>query len=362
MLFELALILVDGIGPINAKLLIAVCGSAEAVFKEKPAHLEKIANIRPSILKSLRSADTMRRAEEEQDFIHTNKIDALLYSDPSYPQRLKFCDDSPVILFTKGNSSLNQERMIGVVGTRAAGEYGSQVCREIIEQLSPYKPVIVSGLALGIDTIAHRTALDTGMETIAALAHGLDRIYPAENRKLAGQICENGAIVSEIFSQNIPDRENFPKRNRIVAGMTQALIVVESAVKGGSMITAQLSFDYSRDVFAVPGRITDKSFSGCNRLIASNRSAMFTSVEDFVLQMGWEQQKKTTVQRSMFVELSEVESILVKFLHDKGCVQLDVISLDLKMPVSQLNSLLMTLELKGIVAAKPGKRFSLLNF
>ncbi len=362
MLFELALILVDGIGPVTARTLISTFGSAEAVFREKATTLHSIPGVSTTAARSLRKGDTMLRAEKEYNFILQHDIRPLLFSDPDYPQRLKFCDDGPVILFSKGNASLNQDRMIAVVGTRGVGEYGASVCREIVEQLTPYQPVIVSGLALGVDTIAHKLALDNGLQTIAALGHGLDRIYPAENRKLSQRICEQGMLVTEIFSDNLPDRENFPKRNRIVAGMTQATIVIESAIKGGSMITANLAFDYSRDVFAVPGRITDKSFTGCNRLIATNRAAMFTSVEDFVLQMGWEQKANRTVQQNLFPQLSADEEILVNYLKSRDPIQMDNMSMDLKIPISKLNSDLMGLELKGIVKAFPGKKFALLSF
>lgn len=359
MLFELALILVEGVGPVTARALVNSFGTAEAVFAAKAGELASIPGVTNKVAKSIRSKETFELAQREVEFISKNEISTILYNSEDFPEKLRFCDDAPFLLFTKGNSSLIKDRMVAVVGTRNAGEYGSSVCKEIIMELAAYKPVIVSGLALGIDTIAHRTALENGLETIAALAHGLDRVYPSENKRLATQIRSQGALVTEIFSNNQPDRENFPKRNRIVAGLCQATIVIETAQKGGSMITANLAFDYSRDVFAVPGRLTDKSFSGCNKLIATNRAAMFTSVADLVQQLGWEDKKKTTIQPSLFRQLLPGEQLLVDYIQSKQNCELDMMSLDLRLPISRLNAELLQLELKGIVRAMPGKKFAL---
>ncbi|MES2627396.1 MAG: DNA-processing protein DprA [Bacteroidota bacterium] len=362
MLFELALQLIDGVGPVTARNLVSVFGNAEAVFTAPVSQLRQVAGVSPKVIKEIRARTVFDRAEQECRFMEKHKVCAISFTDPDYPRQLRFCEDSPPLLFYRGSVPLTAPRMVAIVGTRAVGEYGSSVCAAIIRELAPYQPVIVSGLALGTDTVAHRTALECGIPTIATLAHGLDRVYPSQNRKLAAAIEENGALITELLSGTQPDRENFPKRNRIVAGLSQATIVIESGTKGGSMITARLAFDYNRDVFAVPGRLTDQSYSGNNKLIAANQAAMFLSVEDLVKQLGWDGPKPQPVQRSMFNELSETGKQLVGYLAERQLGQLDDMSLDLQLTISRLNAELMDLELKGLVRAYPGKKFSLLAF
>lgn len=360
MLFELALILVDGIGPITAKNLISSFGSAEQVFRQKPGSLLSFPGVTSRSVSGFKSAETLRRAELEHEFCRKNDIEIIYHDSHNYPQKLKHCEDSPLLLFVKGKGNLNPDRMISVVGTRGISAYGNQVCREILEGLASYKPTIVSGLALGVDTLAHKLALEHGLETIASVAHSLDRIYPSENRLLAKEIVENGALISEYFSGSKPDKENFPKRNRIVAGISSATIVIETAVKGGSMITADLALDYSRDVIAVPGRVSDPSFAGCNRLIAGNKAAIYTGVDELVRLLGWEERKpKRAQQKAMLFDLSDDEQLVVNYLKGKGQAQIDMISLDLNWPLSKLNAQLMAMELKGCVRANPGKVFSL---
>ncbi len=359
MLFELALILVDGVGAITAKTLINFCGSAEQVFREKPAHLQKIHGIGSVTIQAIKKAETLERAQQEMDFAARNDITIVPYTDPAYPEKLLYCDDAPLVLFTKGSSTNNNKRHISIVGTRGISDYGIRVCEQIVEELAPYKPIIVSGLALGADTIAHKAALNAGLETYAVLAHGLDRIYPPENRSLANQISQQGLLMTEIFSDNKPDRENFPMRNRIVAGISSATIVIETAVKGGSMITADLANDYSRDVFAVPGRIYDKSFAGCHKLIANNKAAIYTNTADLVRQLGWEETEKKVRQKALWLYLTETEETVVNYLESKGQAQIDHISLDLQWPLSKLNAELMAMELKGIIRALPGKVYAL---
>lgn len=359
MLFELALILIDGIGPVMARQLITHCGSAEAVFKESNQRLSKLQGVGPATLKALRTAQTHQRAEEEIRTMEKLGIRAVLLGDPKYPSRLRYCEDSPMVLFYKGDELPLPERMISVIGTRGITPYGMQSCKKIIEELAHYQPVIASGLALGVDTVAHKTALDCGLKTIAVLGHGLDRVYPAENRQLAEKICQQGNLFSEIFTGSQPDRQNFPMRNRIVAGMSQATIVIESGIKGGSMITANLAFDYNRDVIAVPGRITDKSFEGCNKLISTNRASVFTSTDDLVNYLGWNDQPAAPVQRALFTDLNADEELIVNYLRTHEKAGQDMMGLDLGINSGKMNALLLSMELKGIVQALPGKRYSL---
>ena len=358
LLFELALILVDRIGPVTAKNLIATCGSAEQVFREKPATLKTLLDNDIDVL-DITKGRTLQRAHEELLFTEKNNISIVCYNQPNYPQKLKHCDDSPILLFTKGNSHLNPPRAISIVGTRGISEYGREICKQIIAGLSTYQPVIVSGLARGADTLAHKLALENNLETFAVVAHSLDRVYPVENRELARQIAENGQLISEHFSGSKPDKENFPKRNRIVAGISSTTIVIETAVKGGSMITASLAADYSRDVMAVPGRVTDNRFSGCNLLIASNKAAIYTGIDELIRWLGWEEKKKSNTQQALLFELSEEESVIVNYLKSKGQTQIDTISLDIQWPLSKLNARLLEMELKGLLKTHPGKVFSL---
>jgi DNA processing protein len=361
MLYEIAITLIEGIGNIYARTILSHCGSGEAVFKEKRASLAKIPKVGPLLVKGLSDPALLERAEAEMKFISKNNIRALLYSDTGYPSKLRHCDDAPVILYTKGNADFTRSRVVSIVGTRSATPYGLEICAGIVRDLAPYDPVIVSGLALGIDSQAHRSAVDNNLETWAAVGHSLDRIYPSGNTGLAREISLNGAVVSEYVSGTKPDKENFPMRNRIVAGLADVTIVVETAAKGGSMITADLAAGYFRDVFAVPGRINEETFSGCHRLIQENRAMLFTGVDHLAREMGWQAAEGAAkpVQASLLLELTPVEQQIIDHIREKGSPMIDDLSLHLKIPVSRLNAELLSMELKGMVKALPGKRFSL---
>lgn len=358
--YKIAISLIPHIGDMRAKRLISYCGSAEAVFSEKKAALEKIPGIGEANAKAVLTQKVFDRVEQEIKFIEKNKITPLFYLDKEYPKRLTHCEDSPVLLYFKGKANLNSEKIISIIGTREATDYGKQLCEKLIADLAPYNPIIVSGLAYGIDICAHKAAMDNNLTTVCGLGHGLDKIYPAVHRTYAEKMLENGGWLSDFTSGTTPDRENFPRRNRIVAGMSDATIVVESKVGGGSLITADIANSYNRDVFAFPGRINDECSVGCNNLIKQNKAALIQSAADIIYIMGWEQKlKNAPIQKQLFVELKPEEEILVNLLKEKESVNVDDICLFAKMPMSKVSSLLLTLEFSGIVKSLPGKRYRL---
>lgn len=358
--YKIAISLIPHIGDLRAKRLISYCGSAEAVFSEKKAALEKIPGIGEANAKAVLTQKVFERVDQEIKFIEKNKITPLFYLDKEYPKRLTHCEDSPVLLYFKGKANLNSEKIISIIGTREATDYGKQLCEKLIADLTPYNPIIVSGLAYGIDICAHKAAMDNNLTTVCGLGHGLDKIYPAVHRTYAEKMLENGGWLSDFTSGTTPDRENFPRRNRIVAGMSDATIVVESKVGGGSLITADIANSYNRDVFAFPGRVNDECSVGCNNLIKQNKAALIQSAADIIYIMGWEQKlKNAPIQKQLFVELKPEEEILVNLLKEKDSVNVDDICLFAKMPMSKVSSLLLTLEFSGIVKSLPGKRYRL---
>ncbi len=343
-----------------AKTLIAHCGSAEAVFKEQKAALLKIPGIGDTVAKSVTTQEVFARAEQELEFIEKNEVQPLFYLDEEYPQRLKMCNDGPVMLYYKGNVNLNKRQVIAIVGTRNATSYGLDFCEKFIEDLKPFNPLVISGLAYGIDVCAHKESLKFGIPTVGVLAHGLDRVYPSLHRKVANQMLENGGLISEFISETNPDRENFPKRNRIVAGISDAVVVVQAAKKGGALITAEIANSYNREVFAVPGNLGSPFSEGCNHLIKINKAAMITCVEDLKYLLGWQAHEKKHIQPQLFPELNGVEKQIADLLRDRGGrEELDKICLTLKMPVSKTLQHLMSLELKGLVKSQPGKVYCL---
>jgi DNA protecting protein DprA len=308
--FRIALTLLDGVGSVTARNLVSYCGSVEAVFKEKKKNLERIPGIGPVTAEKIVSGQPFSRAEEECAFIEKHHIKPLFYLDKDFPSRLKNCTDAPVMLYYKGTSNLNHHRMIALVGTRNASDYGKQVTEKMVEELKAYDVIIVSGLAYGIDITAHKAALKYNMETIGVLAHGLDRIYPALHKSTAEKMMEQGGLLTEYMTCTRPDRENFPQRNRIVAGMCDAVVIIEAAKTGGALITADIANSYNRDVFAVPGRTIDTYSLGCNHFIKTNKAALVESATDIAEMMQWNIANKPAEkpkQRKLFVELSEEE-------------------------------------------------------
>ncbi len=359
--YKIALTLIPNIGDILAKRLVAYCGSVQAVFEEKKTSLEKIPGIGSILAHEVIDHSIFQQAEEEIKFIKKNNITPLFYLDTNYPKRLTYCEDSPVMLYYKGNANLNSEKIISVVGTRDATEYGKKICEKLIADLAVHNVLIVSGLAYGIDICAHKAALDNKLPTVCTLAHGLDRIYPAVHQSIAKKMLDNGGWLTDFTSNTVPDKENFPRRNRIVAGISDATIVIESKKSGGSLITADIANSYNRDVFAFPGRIDDVCSEGCNNLIKQNKAALIQSAADLVYILGWEQTKnsKAPQQKKLFLELSNDEELLVNMLKEKESVTIDDLCFASKLPMSKVSALLLTLEFSGIVKSFPGKAYRL---
>ncbi len=361
LIFQIGITLIPGIGDINGKKLVAYCGGAEAVFKEKKKALLKIPGIGASTVDSILSQKVLKRAEDEVKFIERYNIEPLFFTEKGYPQRLKHCIDGPIMLFFKGKADLNTSRIVGVVGTRNASEYGKETGNKILEELAELDVLVVSGLAYGIDTVAHKSALKNNLKTVGVLAHGLDRIYPAVNKSLAEKMVLNGGLITDFLSKTNPDRENFPKRNRIIAGMVDALIVVESAIRGGALITANIANSYDRDVFAFPGKISDKYSEGCNFLIKTNKAALIQSGKDISYIMQWESQsKKPPKQHKLFAELDSEEKIIIEIVQKGVTCSIDYIVLQSKLSNSKIASILLNLEFKGFVKNLPGKMYKCL--
>lgn len=363
LLYNIAITCLPNIGAITAKKLIAYCGSAETVFSEKKTALEKIPGIGKINAQHIfnNKKEALEIAEKELKFIDKDKITPIFFLEDAYPKRLTHCEDSPIVLYTKGNMDLNAQKIISVVGTRNATDYGKEFCEKLIADLAPHQPLIVSGLAFGIDICAHKAALQHNLQTVASLAHGLDRIYPNQHGIIAKQMQENGGIITEFKHETNPDRENFPKRNRIVAGIADLTIVVESSKKGGSLITADLANQYNRDVFALPGRLNDEYSEGCNWLIKTNKAALIQSAKDIEYIMGWQatDEKKGANQTKLFVELSDEEKTIANVLSTTDKVPIDSIALKAEFPMSKTAALLLNLEFNGIVKSYPGKMYKL---
>lgn len=358
LLYQIAITLIPGVGDVNAKKLISYCGSAEAVFLEKRKNLMKIPGMGPSTVDSILGNDVLYRAEKEIKFIEKYKISTCYYLDKRYPYRLKQCMDGPVMLYQRGTYELNSGRVISVVGTRKASSYGREMTEKLLVDFSGSGVLIVSGLAYGIDTLAHRVAVSNNITTTAVLAHGLDRIYPYVNRNLAIQMQENGGLLTEFLSETNPDRENFPRRNRIVAGLADAVLVIESGKKGGAMITANIAGSYSRDVFAVPGRAGDVGSEGCNALIKSNRAALVETTEDIRYFMQWDDDEKNkSRQTTLFRELQPEEEKVLTILREYKESGIDFLVMTSGLSPGKVAEALLTLEFDGLVRCLPGKMY-----
>lgn len=358
--YLLALSRIEGIGDVIAKKLIRHCGSAQAVFEEKKSHLAKIQGIGKSLIDALNDTTVFSRTEEELKFINKNSIEMVSFYDNHYPNRLKQCFDAPLLVFQKGRINLSQPNVISIVGTRQITAYGKGFLKSLFKDLKEYNPIIISGLAYGIDIFAHQLAIENSLQTIAVLAHGLDRIYPPAHRKEVKKMQAHGGVLTEFWSGSKPDRENFVKRNRIVAGLSQATLVIESAEKGGSLITADLANSYNRDVFALPGRVTDAYSVGCNSLIKTNRASVLTSAKDLAYILNWiktEEQQEKTVQKQLFIDLQSDEQKIYDYLLKEGKQQLDMIALHCNYPIHKTATLLLSLELKSVVRPLPGKMY-----
>lgn len=356
--YLLALLKVDGVGDIMAKKLLVNCSKAEDVFKTKTNQLAAIDGVGSVLLKNLKDKSIFEKANQELEFIRKNNITVSYFQEENYPDRLKHCLDSPVLLFLGGNINLKNKKIISIVGTRQITSYGTEFCRKLIEDLIPLDPVIVSGFAYGVDIVAHQFAMDYNLQTIGVLAHGLNQVYPKTHKKYMAKMEENGGFITEFWSSSNPDKENFVKRNRIVAGISEATIVIESADKGGSLITANLANDYNRDVFAVPGRVTDRYSQGCNDLIKTQKANVLTSAADLIYVLNWDLEKKPKViQQQLFIDLNPDEQKIYDFLLKNGKELLDIIALECDLPIFKISGTLLNMELKGIIRPLPGKMF-----
>ena len=358
LLYVLALQRTKGIGDINAKKLIAHFGSAKNIFKEKRRNLERITGIGRQLSGQLLDAENLKAAEKELNYLLKNEIDVCYYEDTNYPKRLKHCIDAPILVFIKGNIKLHQKRIISIVGTRHMTNYGRDICRKLIKELAEFDPIIVSGFAYGIDICAHRAALENNLQTIAVLAHGFDHVYPAIHRIYVEQILSKGGFMTDFWHDEPIIRENFIKRNRIVAGISEATIVIESAQKGGALITAEMANSYNREVFAVPGKITDLNSSGCNEFIKDNKAVLLRSAQQLSTALNWGKKNELKpIQRQLFVKLEESEKDIYNYLKKEGPELLDLIALECKKSVQETATTLFSMEMKGLINPLPGNRY-----
>ncbi|WP_149273856.1 DNA-processing protein DprA [Pareuzebyella sediminis] len=350
---------VPNIGDVTAKKLISKCGSPEAVFSEKKQHLLKVDGVGTYTLKGLYDAEHREAAEKEYTYISKAGIAVSYFLDGNYPKYLKHCIDSPILLFKKGKIDLRGHKIISVVGTRNITSYGVAFCDRFIADIAPLDPIIVSGFAYGVDIAIQRAAIKHGLQTIGCLAHGLNQMYPKSHARYMDEVARNGGFVTEFWSTSNPDRENFLKRNRIIAGMSEATVVIESAERGGSLVTADIANSYNRDVFALPGRAHDKYSSGCNNLIKQQKAHMLTSAADLVYLLGWDvdHATPTSVQKELFVDLDDTEQSIYDYLQKNGKQVLDSIALACQLPVFKVSSTLLTMEMKGVIRPLPGKLF-----
>jgi DNA processing protein len=363
-IYQVALSNVEGVGSVFFRQLISHCGSAESVFKAKTDKLLKIPGVGRVVIEGIKNKELISDAEKTLIKAEKQGAQLLFSTDKNYPSRLKPLYDAPAVLYYKGSASLDHFRSIGIVGTRQATEYGKKVTESIVEQSKNYNPLIVSGLAYGIDITAHKAAIDFGLPTIAVMASGIDVIYPSQHEKYIDQILKNGGIISENPFGIQPLRNMFLSRNRIIAGLSDASIVIESAVKGGSLVTAEFANNYHRQVFAVPGTLTNKASEGCNKLIQQNKANIYTQINDLVETLNWDLEenqdnikfKKNDVDLSMF---TDEEAQVISHLRTHGAKQIDELSWQTQVPLNRLASLLLNLEFQGIIKAMPGKKFGL---
>ncbi len=360
--YRIALSLVPNIGAVHARTLIDQYGDAGAVFKAKKSLLEKTEGIGSVRAKNIKDFNNFKRVSDEIAFIQQYKIEPLFLTDEKYPKRFLNCYDPPTMLYYRGTADLNCSRVLAVVGTRMNTDYGKQVTEQLIKDLEALDIVIVSGLAFGIDAIAHKTALRCAVSTVGVVGHGLDTIYPSQHSALAKEMIRQGGLLSEFTSRTKPDKHNFPIRNRVVAGISDATIVVETSIKGGSMITAEMANSYNRDVFAVPGKTTDIKSAGCNYLVKTNKAILLTDSKQLIETLGWEEKKKKPrkLQRDLFISLSDDEKTVTEILKEKETVPVDELHHLSKLSTSALAAAILNLEFQGVIASLPGKSYKLI--
>lgn len=358
--YNIALTFVKDVGPVTARKLVEHYGSAEEVFKRPLKELKAISGLGEVRSKGFKDDDVFRLAEDELKYVEENNVSVRWFQQDNYPERLKNCTDAPIILYYSGNADLSPEKVVAVIGTRKYTDYGQRACENLIEGLAGTGILITSGLAHGIDTIAHKAALKQGLPTVGVLGLGMDKMYPAANRKLAAEMKENGGLLTEYPSGTPGDKGNFPMRNRIVAGMSDVTVVVESDIKGGALITAKLADSYNRDVAAIPGRVFDSKSSGCNELIRTNMANMITSADDLMELMNWKSSAKPKqVQKQLFINLAPEEQVIYDALSAKDQLHADELLHQCNMTNSKLAATLLGMEMQGLVKALPGKYYRL---
>ena len=361
LLYQIALTLVPNIGSVQAKTLLENFGEAESIFKAKIKTLSSIENIGEVRAASIKAFKDFTEAEQEIEFIEKFKIQPLFITDKDYPKRLLRCYDAPTLLYYRGNADLNATKIISIIGTRNNTDYGKQATEKLVADLQEQNVTIVSGLAFGIDAIAHKAALNNSLPTVGVLAHGLNSIYPSQHKSLAKDMLQHGGLLTEFRKNTKPDKHNFPRRNRIVAGMADATVVVETAIKGGSMITAELAHNYNRDVFAFPGKITDSKSAGCNYLVKHNRAVLLTDAQQLTEVLGWKQKKlKHQAQKELFIDLTADEKTSINILRQKESTHIDELFLKSGLSSSAVAGAMLNLELQNVISSMPGKMYRLL--
>jgi DNA processing protein len=360
LLYQVAITLIQGVGSVQAKALIEYFGDAASIFKASVKQLSAVENIGEVKARSIKNFSDFGAAEKEMLFIEKYNIQPLFMTSGSYPKRLLNSYDAPVLLYYRGNADLNASRIISIIGTRTNTEYGKTVTEKLATDLKEFSPLIVSGLAYGIDAIAHRAAMQNNLPTVGVLGHGLQTIYPAQHKSMAKEMLLQGGLLTEFTSTIKPDKHNFPRRNRIVAALADATIVVETAVRGGSMITAELANSYNRDVFAIPGRTTDTKSAGCNYLIQNHKAILFTDTKQLAVELGWQMPVvKKKVQKELFIQLTEDEQKVVDILKEKDAVHIDEVYLQSGLSSSAVAAAILNLELQNVVLSLPGKVYKL---
>ena len=356
--YIIGLTLLKGVGDVLARHLLQYFGSAEAVFKANRSMLERAPGIGTYTAEQIdiSRSNALNRAEKELAFIDKNKITLYTISSDTYPKRLKECQDAPVVFYYKGEADLNSVKILSIVGTRRITDYGRKQIELLVRDLAGMFPklLIVSGLAYGVDVNAHRNSMKYRLPTVGVLAHGLDRIYPAVHRNTAAEMLRDGGLLTDFMSGTNPERENFLRRNRLIAGLSDATIVIESAEKGGSLVTADIAFSYGRDVYTFPGRVTDMFSSGCNRLIQMNKAGLISSAKDLVMSLCWDTDVKSFIQQDLFFSAEKPDHPIIQLLQEKGEFHVNKLAMEMDLPIHKLTPTLFELEMDGHIKAFPG--------
>lgn len=359
--YQIAMTFMNKVGPIKAKQLLQFGITPEQIIEENSKKLSKITGIKTTVFDKMNRKEALSKAIEASKKNKELGVRPIYFEDLEYPRRLKNCADAPLVIYQKGELDLNQSKIISMVGTRNATAYGNEICREFIKSIKDQNITVVSGLAHGIDAVVHRSCVEFKVPTVGVLGHGLDIIYPSTHRELADKMLKDGSLISEFVPGVKPDRENFPKRNRIVAGMTDATVVVESKVRGGSLITANLANDYNKDVFAFPGSVHMETSRGCNHLIAAQKAHLIQNANDFLRLIGWEKMniESGSIQKQLFLEFTNQQKKILALIQQQSQIQLDVLSIKLELPISTLNQELFSLEMEGVIRTMPGKVYTM---